>query len=134
MSGKYDDIIGLSRPASPRPKMPLNDRAAQFAPFAALTKFGEEIRESNRKTVYKEEFADDYLEETDLVFRQIEANIADRPKIKVRYFVPDEKKSGGAEKEFIGKVKLINRAFGEIGFEDGFKLKVADILSVELTD
>ncbi len=134
MSGKYDDIIGLSRPLSPRPKMTLNDRAAQFAPFAALTKFGEEIKESNRKTVYKEEFADDYLEETDFVFKRIEENIAERPKIKVKYFVPDERKSGGAEKEFIGKAKKIDRAFGEIEFEDGFKLKVADILSLELAD
>ena len=50
MTGKYDDIIGLRRPESRRPKMTMNDRAAQFAPFAALTKFGEEIRESNRKT------------------------------------------------------------------------------------
>ena len=40
MTGKYDDIIGLSRPESRRPKMTANDRAAQFAPFAALTKFG----------------------------------------------------------------------------------------------
>ena len=75
MSGKYDDIIGLSRPESSRPKMPLNDRAAQFAPFAALTKFGEEIKESNRKTIYKEDFSDDYLEETDFVFRQVKERL-----------------------------------------------------------
>lgn len=134
MSGKYDDIIGLSRPESSRPKMPLNDRAAQFAPFAALTKFGEEIKESNRKTVYKEDFSDDYLEETDFVFRQVEENIARRPKIKVKYFVPDERKEGGAEKDFIGNVKKIDRAFGEIEFEDGFKLKTTDIIFIELTD
>lgn len=134
MSGKYDDIIGLSRPYSPRPKMPLNDRAAQFAPFAALTKFGEEIKESNRRTVYKEEYSDDYLEEVDLVFRQIEENISERPKIRVKYFVPDERKSGGAEKEIIGRAKKIDRAFGTIEFEDGLKLKVSDILFIELTD
>lgn len=45
MTGKYDDIIGLSRPESGRPKMTMNDRAAQFAPFAALTKFGGETGE-----------------------------------------------------------------------------------------
>ncbi len=114
--------------------MPLNDRAAQFAPFAALTKFGEEIKESNRRTVYKEEYADDYLEEADIVFKQIEENVSERPKIKVKYFVADERKSGGAEKEIIGRTKKIDRAFGIIELEDGFKLKVADILSIELTD
>ncbi len=114
--------------------MPLNDRAAQFAPFAALTKFGEEIKESNRRTVYKEEYSDDYLEEADLVFKQIEENISDRPKIRVKYFVPDEKKSGGAEKEIVGRAKKIDRTFGIIEFEDGFKLKVSNILSIELID
>lgn len=134
MSGKYDDIIGLSRPYSPRPKMTLNDRAAQFAPFAALTKFGEEIKESNRKTVYKEEYADDYLEEVDFVFRQIEESISEKPKIRIKYFVPDERKSGGAEKVISGRAKKIDRAFGTIELDDGPKLKVTDILLIELDD
>lgn len=44
-SHKYDDIINLPHPASAsHPKMPLNDRAAQFAPFAALTGHGAAIR------------------------------------------------------------------------------------------
>ena len=34
---KYEDIINLSRPVSNRPKMSLEQRSAQFAPFAALT-------------------------------------------------------------------------------------------------
>ncbi len=40
---KYADIIGLSRPESDYPSMPLEDRAAQFAPFAALTGHREAI-------------------------------------------------------------------------------------------
>lgn len=43
-NGNYDDIINLSRPLSRKhPKMSLHDRAAQFAPFAALTGYEDAI-------------------------------------------------------------------------------------------
>lgn len=48
MPGKYDDIIGLSRPKSLRPAMPLRDRAAQFAPFAALTGYDASVQNAAR--------------------------------------------------------------------------------------
>lgn len=46
MSNKYDDIIDLPRPESRYPRMPRANRAAQFAPFAALTGHEEAIRET----------------------------------------------------------------------------------------
>ncbi len=48
MPGKYDDIINLSRPKSLRPAMPLRDRAAQFAPFAALTGYDVSVQNAAR--------------------------------------------------------------------------------------
>lgn len=48
MPGKYDDIINLSRPKSLRPAMPLRDRAAQFAPFAALTGYDASVQNAAR--------------------------------------------------------------------------------------
>ena len=47
-AGKYDDIINLSRPKSLRPAMPLRDRAAQFAPFAALTGYDASVQNAAR--------------------------------------------------------------------------------------
>jgi len=48
MSGQYDDIIDLPRPVSrPRRHMTDKERAAQFAPFAALTGFGDMIDETS---------------------------------------------------------------------------------------
>lgn len=47
---KYGDIIHLSRPTSKNhPPMPVIDRAAQFAPFAALTGHNEAIQEVIRQ-------------------------------------------------------------------------------------
>lgn len=46
---RYDDIIGLPHhQSSERPHMTLRERAAQFAPFAALTGHGEELEETAR--------------------------------------------------------------------------------------
>ena len=51
MSGPYDDIIDLPHPTSKKhPRMSMGERAAQFSPFAALTGFGEVIRETGRLT------------------------------------------------------------------------------------
>ena len=49
MNGKYDEIMGLPHHVSKtRPQMPMSDRAAQFAPFAALTGYDSAIKETGR--------------------------------------------------------------------------------------
>lgn len=46
---KYGDILGLPHHVSEiHPPMPTADRAAQFAPFAALTGYKEAIEETER--------------------------------------------------------------------------------------
>ena len=45
MKSKYDEIMGRPHHVSKtRPQMPMSDRAAQFAPFAALTGHGKAIQ------------------------------------------------------------------------------------------
>ena len=56
MTDKYDDIINLPHHVSKRhPRMSLYNRAAQFAPFAALTGYEEAIANVNRDTNAKKE-------------------------------------------------------------------------------
>ena len=53
---RYDDIIGLPHPTSKRhPRMPRAERAVQFAPFAALTGFGDVIEDTTRTEEMKYE-------------------------------------------------------------------------------
>ena len=60
VSHRYDDIIDLPHHTSPvRPRMPIRNRAAQFAPFAALVGHGTAIRETARLTDSKIELAED---------------------------------------------------------------------------
>lgn len=143
MTGKYDDIIGLSRPESRRPKMTMNDRAAQFAPFAALTKFGEEIRESNRKTSEEIELGDGDIEQIDEVLRGIERRIEENKAdgagnegfaIAVAYFVRDKVKPGGRVEEYIGNVKKIDRVGRKLIFYGGKSVDMQDLLSLSAVD
>lgn len=143
MTGKYDDIIGLSRPESRRPKMTMNDRAAQFAPFAALTKFGEEIRESNRKTSDEIELGDGDIEQIDEVLREIERRIEENKAdgsgnegfaIAVAYFVRDKVKPGGRVEEYIGNVKKIDRVGRKLIFYGGKIVDMQDLLSLSAVD
>ena len=143
MTGKYDDIIGLSRPESRRPKMTMNDRAAQFAPFAALTKFGEEIRESNRKTSKEIELGDGDIEQIDEVLRGIERRIEENKAdgagnegfaIAVAYFVRDKVKPGGRVEEYIGNVKKIDRVGRKLIFYGGKIVDMQDLLSLSAVD
>ena len=143
MTGKYDDIIGLSRPESRRPKMTMNDRAAQFAPFAALTKFGEEIRERNRKTSDKIELGDGDIEQIDEVLRGIERRIEENKAdgagnegfaIAVAYFVRDKVKPGGRVEEYIGNVKKIDRVGRKLIFYGGKIVDMQDLLSLSAVD
>lgn len=143
MTGKYDDIIGLSRPESRRPKMTMNDRAAQFAPFAALTKFGEEIRESNRKTSEEIELGDGDIEQIDEVLRGIERRIEENKAdgagnegfaIAVAYFIRDKVKPGGRVEEYIGNVKKIDRVGRKLIFYGGKIVDMQDLLSLSAVD
>lgn len=143
MTGKYDDIIGLSRPESRRPKMTMNDRAAQFAPFAALTKFGEEIRESNRKTSDEIELGDGDIEQIDEVLRGIERRIEENKAdgagnegfaIAVAYFVRDKVKPGGRVEEYIGNVKKIDRVGRKLIFYGGKIVDMQNLISLSAVD
>ena len=63
MNENYDDIINLPHPVSKNhPQMPMASRAAQFAPFAALTGYGEAISETVRmnEEMFMQELEDTY--------------------------------------------------------------------------
>lgn len=123
--------------------MTMNDRAAQFAPFAALTKFGEEIRESNRKTSDKIELGDGDIEQIDEVLRGIERRIEENKAdgvgnegfaIAVAYFVRDKVKPGGRVEEYIGNVKKIDRVGRKLIFYGGKIVDMQNLLSLSAVD
>ena len=113
MSDRYDDIINLPRFVSRnRNHMSNHDRAAQFAPFAALSGFGESISEAARLVDEKIELGEEELQILNNKFEILENYIKDKPDITITYFVQDENKKGGiyyTENIRVRKIDLIER-------------------------
>lgn len=107
MDGKYDDIMDLPHPSSPRhPRMAKTDRAAQFAPFSALTGYEEAIGESGRLTQGETELQEDERELLDRQLRYLYHHPGCRA--AVTFFVPDERKRGGAYRKTEEKVLKVD--------------------------
>lgn len=129
---RYDDIIELPHPVSRKhPRMPLLDRAAQFAPFAALTGHEESIRETARLTEEEIELDEDSKELLDLRLQELQEHLSTQPEVTVTYFCPDEKKAGGAYETVTGRVKKVDEYAGELVFADGRRIALGTI--IELT-
>lgn len=134
--GKYDDIISLPHHVSPvHPPMPVGDRAAQFAPFAALTGYEEAVEEAARLTDNRTELNMDRIEELDRELRRLKEHIKERPKAEIIFFKPDERKAGGAFATAYGEVKKIDEYLGKVIMEDGSIIPIGDIyeINTELT-
>lgn len=120
MTTDYDDIIHLPHyEPKHHPRMPMAARAAQFAPFAALTGYDAAIRESGRLTDQWIDIGDSAQEELDRKMEELRSRLAGHPSVSVEYFLPDEHKSGGSYQTATGKVKLINEYERLIVFTDG---------------
>lgn len=133
MNDQYDDIIHLPHHVSKtRPQMSMMDRAAQFSPFAALTGYDAAIKETGRLTDEKIELGD---EEKDLLNRKqqfLTSILRERPEITVTYFVPDERKSGGAYVTTTGKLRRIDEVERFLVMTDGSKIPLDDIADIEI--
>ena len=123
----YDDIIQLERPRSKRHgKMPIMDRAAQFAPFAALTGHAAAIAETHRYVEWKRELSEDEKGYLDQQFQMLMKEPANTT-VHVVYFEPDPKKNGGYYKEKQGSIKKIDWNRKRIVFTDDQIIPVNDI-------
>ena len=128
--GKYDDIINLKRPVSKHPKMSLYQRAAQFAPYAALTGYEGQVKETARLTDRRIDIDDGLREILNNKLNYIVDKIHDNPLVSITYFVEDKKKDGGKYKTKEGTIKRIDVVNQEVIFTDKIKIYMKDILSI----
>ena len=106
---QYNDIIDLPHHISTtRPRMSMLDRAAQFSPFAALTGYDAAIKETGRLTGQRIELTEECRAVLDRKQQVLLENLAEHPEVSVTYFVPDERKSGGAYVTVAGRVKKVD--------------------------
>lgn len=132
MKKSYDDIMNLPHHVSAtRPHMSAIDRAAQFSPFAALTGYGDAIKETARLTGERVEL-DEYMKDVLSVRLQIIADqLKEHPEIAITYFQPDEKKNGGAYVTVIGRVKKIDEYERVVVMIDGTRVPIDEIASID---
>ena len=132
MSAQYDDIINLPHHvSSTRPQMPILDRAAQFAPFAALTGYDAAIKETGRLTDEKIEMDEEALNILNMKYQILVDSLDDEPEVTFTYFKPDERKAGGAYVKVTGTVKKVDDFERLIVMQDGTKLPMDNILNID---
>ena len=132
MKEDYSDIINLPHHVSRNhPQMPKEARAAQFAPFAALTGYDAVIQETARLTdrlVELEEYDNDRLNR---IFSELMDSLEKHPMVTVSYFKPDEHKAGGAYMTVSGKLKKIDTNEQIMKMEDGTVIPIGSIMDLQ---
>ena len=133
--GKYDDIINLPHHTSKtHPQMSNYNRAAQFAPFAALVGYAEAIKESEEKYDFKAELSEDKKEEIEALLRGISNKIKSEPLIEVLYFVKQKENNIGKYCTYKGQVKKIDLTYNKIVFINKKSIFIKDIYDIKVLD
>ena len=132
MTEDYSDIINLPHHVSKNhPQMPMEARAAQFAPFAALTGYDAVIHETARLTDRQVELEEYDNERLNRKFAELITILDDHPEITVSYFLPDELKVGGSYTTASGTVKKIDTYENLLWMDDGTKIPIANIMDID---
>lgn len=128
----YRDIIHMPHHVSPtREQLSMEERAAQFSPFAALTGHEAAIRETARLTDARIELSDDELNDLDRKYQMLTEQLASVPEIRITFFRPDHRKSGGSYVTISGIVKKIDPFFRKIHLTDGNIIAMDDVLKFD---
>ena len=113
------------------PPMSMEDRAAQFSPFAALTGYEAAVKETARLTDDREELDEDEKTRLNAQLQKISARLQEQPEVMVTYFAPDERKTGGARQTYRGRLRKIDRNRKMLIMVDQTELPIENLLNIE---
>ena len=132
MSSEYDDLLNLPHHTSTvQPAMPIQNRAAQFAPFAALVGYDALIQETTRLTDQKAELDESVKAELNEKLRLLLELLPQQPEVTVTYFLPDSRKAGGAYRTTSGIIRKFLRNENILVMMDGTQIPIGDIVGIE---
>ncbi len=135
MSGEdrnYEDIIILPHPVSRKHKqMSMHDRAAQFAPFAALTGYEDMVEETARETDPCKDLEEDAKEMLDARFAMLCTEQGLHPQIRITYFNADKLKDGGVYLTINGILQSADTEKRLIRMQDGRRISLDDIVDID---
>ena len=131
MSSAYDDLLNFPHNTSAvQPAMPMQNRAAQFAPFAALVGYDALIREAARLTDQKVELDESVKAELNEKLRLLLELLPQQPEVTITYFQPDIRKAGGAYRTTNGIVRKFLHSENLLVMMDGSKIPVDAIAAL----
>lgn len=129
---RYADIIDKQHHVSKKHlPMSMEDRAAQFSPFAALTGYEAAVKETARLTDDREELDEDEKTRLNAQLQKISARLQEQPEVMVTYFAPDERKTGGARQTYRGRLRKIDRNRKMLIMVDQTELPIENLLNIE---
>lgn len=129
----YEDIRNHERyQLKHHTPMSLESRAAQFAPFAALVGYDEEIGEAARLTDGREELSEDAVDALNQAFQKLLEHEEERPLVMVTYFQPDAKKDGGRYMTYTGNFRFYDAEKRVMKFVDGMVIGVEQMCRIEI--
>ena len=127
----YEDIVNLPPHISKKhPQPSMMDRAARFAPFAAITGYEEMVLEEARVTEERMDLDEGALALLNEKLNMIQEFLDEEPEVTIIYFEPDKKKSGGAYVNITGIVKRIDEYEHFVIMTDGKKIRIEDIYAI----
>lgn len=130
-SHEFDDILNFPHHVSSvYPRMTMLNRAAQFAPFRALTGYEAAIHETGRLTSVRIELDEDAMAELSDRLQLIQDNLEHSPEVAITYFQPDKRKSGGEYLTVVGKVKKIDEFSRSLTLWSGMVIPLDDIFEI----
>lgn len=128
----YEDIVDLPHHVSRKhPQPTMADRAARFAPFAAITGYEEMVLEEARVTDDRIEMDESSKAALNEKLNMILEFIDEQPEVSITYFEPDKKKSGGAYITVTGTVKRIDEYEHLVIMTDGKTINIDDIYNLQ---
>lgn len=131
MTEDFSDIINLPHHQSKRhPQMPMKERAAQFAPFAALTGYGSAISEVARLTEEQVPLGDDDNDRLNRLVTHIAERISEQPSVTIVYFKPDSRKQGGSYETITGRLKRIDDYEQQLVMLDGTAIPFENVMDI----
>ena len=126
----YDDIINLNRPISKHKHMTIEERSAQFAPFAALVGYDNAVKETARLTENKIEMNDEQQDILNFKLRYLYDNINNKNEVTITHFVKDNKKVGGKYINTTGIIKQIDPVQENIKLNNNVIIYMNDIINI----
>lgn len=129
----YEDIRNHERyQLKHHTPMSLESRAAQFAPFAALVGYDEEIGEAARSTDGREELSEDAIDALNQAFQKLLEHEEERLLVTVTHFQPDAKKDGGRYMTYTGNFRFYDAEKRVMKFVDGMVIGVEQVCRIEM--